>query len=68
TVLDRAYALGLAWKQTGDSKYLNALWQNLNAAAGFPDWNPGHFLDTAEMTHAFAIAYDWGYQGWTDAQ
>lgn len=22
-------------------------------------WNPSHFLDTAEMTAAFAIAYDW---------
>ncbi|PIL29280.1 hypothetical protein GSI_09331 [Ganoderma sinense ZZ0214-1] len=22
-------------------------------------WNPGHFLDTAEFTATFAIAYDW---------
>ena len=30
-------------------------------AAGFKDWNPRHFLDTAEMTTALAIGYDWLY-------
>jgi len=30
----------------------------LNLAA-FKDWNPSHFLDTAEMTAALAIGYDW---------
>jgi len=30
----------------------------LNLAA-FQDWNPSHFLDTAEMTAALAIGYDW---------
>ena len=24
-------------------------------------WNPGHFLDTAEMMHAVAVGYDWLY-------
>ena len=37
--------------------------KELRAAAAFPDWNPSHFLDTAEMTHAFAIGYDWLYEG-----
>lgn len=31
-------------------------------------WNPGHFLDTAEFTAAFAIAYDWLYEAWTADQ
>jgi len=31
----------------------------LYAASQFPGWNPSHYLDTAEMTHAFAIGYDW---------
>ncbi len=30
----------------------------------FPNWNPSHFLDTAEMTHACAIGYDWFYHYW----
>ncbi|MBN9029606.1 MAG: heparinase II/III family protein [Rhizobiales bacterium] len=29
------------------------------AAAGFPDWNPGHFLDAAEMMTAVALGYGW---------
>lgn len=28
-------------------------------------WNPPHFLDTAELTAAFAIGYDWLYDYWT---
>ena len=37
------------------------------AAAAFPDWNPAHFLDVAEMTNALAIGYDWLYAFLTDA-
>ena len=35
---------------------------------GQDKWNPTHFLDTAEFTAAFAIAYDWLYDAWTDLQ
>ena len=31
-------------------------------------WNPTHFLDTAELTAAYAIAYDWLYDYWTADQ
>ena len=31
------------------------------AVSAFPDWNPSHFLDVAEMTNACAIGYDWLY-------
>lgn len=31
-------------------------------------WNAAHFLDLAEFTAAFGIAYDWMYDGFTDAQ
>jgi hypothetical protein len=27
----------------------------------FADWNPSHFLDTAEMSHAVGLGYDWLY-------
>ncbi len=33
--------------------------EELLAISAFPDWHPQHFLDTAEMTHAAAIGYDW---------
>ncbi len=64
-VVDRMYKLGLAWQLTGDSQYAERAWTELSAVAAFPDWHPAHFLDTAEMTHACAIGYDWFYHYWT---
>ncbi|MBT4138579.1 MAG: heparinase [Candidatus Latescibacteria bacterium] len=57
----RVYALGLAWRWTGEQKYADNLLENILAVCNFPDWNPRHFLDTAEMSHAVGVAYDWLY-------
>ncbi len=59
--LDRIYTLALLYRLDGKKEYLERALKELRAAADFPDWNPSHFLDTAEMTHAFAIGYDWLY-------
>jgi hypothetical protein len=67
-VLQRVYTLALLYRLDGDPQYATRVWQELTAAANFPDWNPRHFLDTAEMTHAFAIGYDWLYDSWTPEQ
>lgn len=67
-VLDRVQLLGLLWQLDGDRRWADRAWTELDAAAHFQDWNPKHFLDTAEMTHAFAIGYDWLYDAWTDVQ
>jgi hypothetical protein len=60
--------LSLVYRIEEDRRYLNRVWQEVEAAAKFPDWNPAHFLDTAEMTYAFAIGYDWLYQAWNEQQ
>ncbi|MDF2927422.1 MAG: coagulation factor 5/8 type domain protein [Paenibacillaceae bacterium] len=67
-VLDRTYILALVYQVGGDARYADRLWEELEAAAAFPDWNPESFLSTAEMVHAFAIGYDWLYAYWTPAQ
>lgn len=67
-VLDRVSTLGLLHRLDGDRRYAERAWAELDAAAKFPDWNPRHFLDTAEMTAAFAIGYDWLFDAWTPAQ
>jgi hypothetical protein len=67
-VMNRIYTLGLAYRLEDDARYAARAWEELAAAATFQDWNPRHFLDTAEMTHAFAIAYDWLYDVWTPEQ
>lgn len=75
TVVDRIYKLGVAWWMTGDAQYAERAWAELHRvcdetdptngnAPFFPDWHPPHFLDTAEMTHACAIGYDWFYNYW----
>ncbi len=68
SVLDRVQKLALAWQMTGNSNFAERAWLELDAASQFPDWHPAHFLDTAEMTHAFAVGYDWLYDYWTPAR
>jgi hypothetical protein len=50
------------------AQYVDRAWALLQAAGSFPDWNPQHFLDVGEMTNAFAVAYDWMYDEWTEEQ
>jgi len=59
--LGRIYALGLAYRWTGEEKYAKKAVENLLAVCAFKDWNPSHFLDTAEMSHAVGVGYDWLY-------
>ncbi len=67
-VLERMYVLGLLYRLEGGKEYSERAWKELETAAAFRDWNPRHFLDTAEMTHAFAIGYDWFYDAWSPEQ
>jgi len=57
--LNRVYALGLAYRLTGKEQYAARAVEDLLAVCAFEDWNPSHFLDTAEMSHAVGIGYDW---------
>ena len=66
--MHRVYTLALLYRSGRRPQYADRAWQELEAAANFKDWNPRHFLDTAEMTHAFAIGYDWLYDVWTPEQ
>jgi hypothetical protein len=63
--LERVYTLALLYRLTEEEKYRDRALKELRTAAALPDWNPSHFLDTAEMTHALAIGYDWLYQDLT---
>ena len=59
--LRRISALGLAYRWTGEPNYAQKATENLLAVCEFKDWNPSHFLDTAEMSHAVGLGYDWLY-------
>jgi hypothetical protein len=61
-------ALAMAYNIFGDEIYAERCYAELEAACNFKDWNPSHFLDTAEMSTAFAIGYDWLYNWMSDDQ
>ena len=66
TVLGRVRTLAQVYKIDGDERYAERAYRELEAAAGWPNWNPRHFLDTAELCAAFAIGYDWLYDYLTE--
>ncbi|POW13940.1 hypothetical protein PSTT_03378 [Puccinia striiformis] len=66
-----------AYRLTKDTKWVDRAWRELQTAAGNTtqpfgragnNWNTDHWLDVAEFTIAFAIAYDWMYEAWTAEQ
>jgi hypothetical protein len=59
--LRRIYALALAYRWTGEEKYAGKAVDNMLSVCAFNDWNPSHFLDVAEMSHAVGLGYDWLY-------
>ena len=63
--IDRITSLALMYRLSGREPLLRRAMLEMNAAAAFKDWNPGRFVDTAEMTYAFAIGYDWLYNALT---
>ncbi|WP_309396329.1 heparinase II/III domain-containing protein [Cerasicoccus maritimus] len=60
--LRRMAYLGMAYRLTGNPQYAQRAEAEMLNVAAFSNWNPTHFLDTAEMTAALAIGYDWCYQ------
>jgi hypothetical protein len=59
TCLTRVSTLAGLYRLDGDPRYARRAIQEMMTAAAFADWNPKHFLDTAEMTAALGIGYDW---------
>ncbi len=59
--LTRLTTLALAYRLTNDRRYLTRAETELASVCTFKDWNPSHFLDTAEIAVGVAVAYDWLY-------
>ncbi len=59
--ISRVWAFAFAYRMTGEVKYKDAAIREMLTVCKFKDWNPRHFLDTAEMTAAVAVGYDWLY-------
>lgn len=63
----RISTLALADRLGDDPRFTARAEAEILAVCAFPDWNPSHFLDTAEMTLAVAIGYDWLFDRLTPA-
>ena len=59
--LRRIFFLSYVYRLTKEQKYFARAEQELLSVSSFTDWSPSHFLDTAEMTMAVSIGYDWLY-------
>ncbi|EGN91627.1 hypothetical protein SERLA73DRAFT_100273 [Serpula lacrymans var. lacrymans S7.3] len=74
----RIKAFSYAYRVTNNTMWVDRAWSELQNAAGnstggfgpgnYTKWNPVHFLDTAELSVAYAVAYDWMYDQWTPEQ
>jgi hypothetical protein len=49
----------MAFRLTREERFATFAKEQMLRAAAFPDWNPAHFLDVAEMACALALGYDW---------
>jgi hypothetical protein len=60
----------LYYPRTVVTSWLTSLQNAVSDTWGPADdrWNVAHFLDTAELSSAFGIAYDWFYDVFTDEQ
>lgn len=57
----RMINLALAYRLSGERRFAEKAEKELVHVCNFPDWDPIHYLDVAEMTTAVAIGYDWLY-------
>ncbi|MBR3934742.1 MAG: S-layer homology domain-containing protein [Clostridia bacterium] len=64
----RLPAYSMAFLLSGDEKYKNRLWEELESICLFPDWHPQKMLDVGNYGLPVAIAYDWLYDYWTPEQ
>jgi len=61
TMEGRIWLLAGIYRLNGDTRFAARARDEMLAATAFPDWYPKHFLDTAEMTAALGLGYDWLY-------
>lgn len=66
--LYRIITLSMAYRIFNEKKYGYKAIEHLLNVCNYPDWNPSHFLDVAEMTTAVAIGYDWLYEILNESQ
>ena len=66
---DDVIDLSLAYLFTGEKKYVQRCWNQLERLCNWPHWGAEEeLLTTGHIAAGVAIAYDWLYNEWTDNQ
>ena len=67
---DRLIPTALMYRLTGESRYAERAWQELEAMTHYPDWGgrTNNILALSELSFAVALAYDWIYDDLNEAQ
>ncbi|HSU66196.1 MAG TPA: heparinase II/III family protein [Tepidisphaeraceae bacterium] len=68
TARQRITLLAGLYRLDGDRAFADRAIKEMLAVCAFSDWHPPHFLDTAEMTAAVGLGYDWLYDVLTPEQ
>ena len=68
-VRDRLCYIAFAYLLTGNKDYIEPAWKQMQVAAEYEEWGEiTTFLAVGETLSAYAVAYDWMYDAWTDEQ
>lgn len=67
-ILDDVETLAMLYQVTGETKYAQRAYDELEAAANFPDWGINVYLLVGTLSAATAIGYDWLYDFLTPQQ
>lgn len=60
-IMNQVATLSAMYRLSGNKDYADHARDVMLAAADLPDWQPQHFLQTAETTAGMALGYDWLY-------
>ncbi len=60
------HAFAFAYHMTGDTKYAEYAWADMEKILNFKDLNLSHKLDVSEAMAGLAIGYDWLYDYWQE--
>lgn len=68
-IMERLLALSAAYLMTGDTKYADRAWTEMENCFAWSDWNTSqHYLDNSELLYGVAVAFDSFYDYFTDEQ
>lgn len=68
-IMERLLAWSAAYLMTGDTKYPDRAWVEMENCFAWKDWNTDqHYLDNSELLYGVSVAFDSFYDYYTDEQ